>query len=150
MFLEKEIQELKSFLDKLDQKKAIVSSKTVGWHIDHALRTIYAIIKALQRSEPSLYKWRFNLGRVFILTFKFIPRGTAMAPENVVSHSNVNKERILVLLDKVEASLSRLTELHPCSHFVHADAGTLKLDEAKKFTLIHTRHHIKIIKDILK
>jgi len=150
MFLEKEIQQIRSYLEEIDINKTSISSSSVGWHLDHALRTIYAIIKALQRADPSLYKWEFNLGRVFILTFKFIPRGTAIAPKNLVSQSNVNKERILVLLNKTEASLARLTELDPNSYFIHADAGTLKLDAAKKFMLIHTRHHLKIIQDILK
>jgi len=150
MFLEKEINELESFLKSIDLEKASVSSVSVGWHIDHALRAIYVIIKSLQRSEPANYKWRFNLGRIFILTFKYIPRGTAKAPKNVISQSNINKERILVLLEKTKASIPQLSHLQPTNFFIHADAGYLKLKAAKKFLEIHTTHHIKIIEDILK
>ena len=47
-----------------------VSKATIGWQIDHSLKVINNVSKALQSSDPSEYKKNFSfLGKVF---FKYI------------------------------------------------------------------------------
>ncbi|MEM7379596.1 MAG: hypothetical protein AAF361_00205, partial [Bacteroidota bacterium] len=65
-FLSQELSELESYIrfrDSLDPK---VSKVPIAWHLDHTLRTINEIYKAVERSDPENYKARFNPGRSLV------------------------------------------------------------------------------------
>ena len=66
---------LENYVTKQDLINTTISKSAVGWHIEHSLLTIEQIIGAIKRSDPALYKWKFNFKRALVLTINKIPRG---------------------------------------------------------------------------
>ena len=126
-----------------------ISKSCVGWHIEHALLTIDAIVEALKRSNPKDYKWTFSLTRILVFTLNKIPRGRAQSPASVQPAKNFTidtlKDHIYISKQKMGA----LESLKPNNYFKHPFFGKLNLKPAIKFIEIHTKHHINIINDIL-
>ena len=62
------MQELKELIHQLENHIAVenklnakVSKVAVGWHIDHSLRLITAVINGLKKSNPDEFKKTFSL-----------------------------------------------------------------------------------------
>ena len=47
-------------------------------------------------------------------------------------------------------NILRFKEILPKAHFRHPIFGTLTREQSRHFIQIHTEHHLKIIRDILK
>ena len=58
---------LSSKINDFERKNIDVSKSSVGWHLEHSLKTIDQIITACKNSEPSAYQWKFKLNRFLIL-----------------------------------------------------------------------------------
>ena len=58
--LHKLLNQLESDISSFDKVNLAVSSVSVGWHIEHSLKTIDQIVTACKKSNPVNYKWRFN------------------------------------------------------------------------------------------
>ncbi len=130
--------------------KATVSVANVSWHIDHSLKVIFNIIDSLQKSDPKNYKWKFNTGRTLVLLLNKIPRGKGKAPAPVNPLEKASED---VLKKNCEDALQKINELDRLpanSYFLHPYFGNMNLNAAKKLLVIHTKHHIKIIEDIIK
>jgi hypothetical protein len=149
MLLEKELSVIESLLDKIERHNDRVSAAAVGWHIDHLLRVIIGMSRALQKSNPEDYKWQFNPARLVVLTFNFMPRGRGRAPKSVVAHEEIDEAGILKLLQEAGRQLSLIEDLPDKSNFNHPYFGLLNLRQTKNIIQIHTRHHLKIARDII-
>ena len=127
-----------------------VSAAPVGWHIAHSLLTIKVICSAIEASDPAVYRWQFNWKRSLIYTLGKIPRGKVRAPRIVQPPGEWNPVQLqheaAEAIHKIRA-LDQLTRNH---YFTHPFFGMLNLAPSKKFLLLHTRHHYRIIEDILK
>lgn len=148
--LEKLINEIESLISKQAKINTAISTSSVGWHIEHCLLTINLIIEAVKASDPSVYKWSFNFNRTLILSIGKIPRGRAKAPTIVQPNIDFNTETLKKHLNKVKQKLEVLNTLNKNHHFPHPYFGALNLKPTIKFLEIHTQHHIKIMKDIIK
>jgi hypothetical protein len=126
-----------------------VSSGSVGWHIEHSLLTIDMIIYGLEQSDPKNYKWKFSLPRLIVHTTGIIPRGGARAPKIVQPSENYKNTSLHDHLTSTTEKLKVLKTLHRDSFFIHPFFGKLNLNPSKKFMKIHTRHHLKIINNII-
>ena len=126
-----------------------VSKSSVGWHVEHTLLTINAIIDDLQKSEPKNYKHTYNLRKFLIFTIKKIPRGRAKAP-NVIIPQQFDNETVKIHLEKTKINVEKLNTINAESYFRHPFLGHIKLKPAIKFLGIHTTHHLKIINDIIR
>ncbi|TXI67312.1 MAG: DUF1569 domain-containing protein [Flavobacterium sp.] len=152
------MQELHKLLDKLqsdissfDKVNLAISSGSVGWHIAHSLKTIDQIVMACKYSNPSEYQWHFNFKRFLILSVaKKIPRGKARAPKIVRPEGEINQEILALSLEKVKEHLQNWKGLDANVHFPHPYFGVLNKKETENFLVLHTKHHLMIIKDILK
>ena len=148
--LHKLLNQLESDISSFDKVNLAVSSGSVGWHIEHSLKTIDQIVTACKNSNPSNYQWRFNFNRFLILTIaKKIPRGKAKAPKIVRPEGEISSETLGLSLSKVKENLMDWKDLDKNTHFPHPFFGILNKKETANFLALHTKHHLMIIDDIL-
>ncbi|MFK7923659.1 MAG: DUF1569 domain-containing protein [Bacteroidia bacterium] len=137
----------------IPQKAALdttVSHVSVAWHLDHGLKVINSISTALQKSDPSQFKRQINFTRMAVFLGGAMPRGVGKAPESVQPPEQILTEDILSQLDEARSNIDQFKTLAIDAHFDHPVFGTLNRDQVLRFLEIHTEHHLKIIRDILK
>jgi len=150
MILEQQLKKIEHHLEEhFSTQNEKVSNKGVDWHIDHILRVFISIGKALAKSNPKDYKWRFSLIRTLIFLKGSIPRGKGKAPKRVTAQGPIKKEDILIKLKTTRELLKQIEKLPRKNHFVHPYFGPLHVKDSKKFLRLHTDHHLKIIDDII-
>ena len=143
------LNKLQSNISTLNKVNLEVSGGSVGWHIEHSLKTIDQIVNACKNSNPSKYQWHFNFNRFLILSItKKIPRGKAKAPKVVRPEGEISKESLQLHLEKVSQNLENWNGLDKNVHFPHPFFGILNKKETEKFLVLHTNHHLQIIEDI--
>jgi hypothetical protein len=128
---------------------AAISASPVGWHIEHSLLTINAIIDQLHKSDTTKYKWKFKLPKLIVFTTKKIPRGRAKAPAAVQPNTFTEGS----LQQHIQLTKEKINSLATCQadqYFNHPFFGHLRLKDTIKFLQIHTAHHLSIISDIIK
>ena len=62
------VNQLESNISQFETTNNSVSGGSVGWHIEHSLKTIDQIITACKNSNPLNYQWQF-IGSIQILTY---------------------------------------------------------------------------------
>lgn len=144
------INELEQHILFLDKTNAAVSKATIGWHIEHSLKVLTQIIDAVEKSNPNTYKWRFNLKSALVLGLNKIPRGKGKAPKIVLPEENITSDTLKHHVEKTRFMITKIENLHPNNYFKHPYFGNMNLKPMKKFIAIHTNHHLKIIKDIIR
>ncbi len=143
------LQDIESKIIHAQVSNERVSKSNVAWHLDHSLKVINGVITTLQKSEPN-YKWRFNWKRILLLSIKIIPRGKAKAPKAVRSFEEITIADIERQLKTANFLLQELEAMDKNANFMHPYVGSMNVKQAIIFLGIHTRHHLKIIEDILK
>lgn len=127
-----------------------VSQVAVSWQIDHCLKVIISVCEALNSSNPSDYKWKFNYIRTLVFFKGSVPRGKVKAPKAVQTFGEIHLEDLNSQLDLAKKLIVQIAQLPSKSHFKHPFFGVLNVNQAIKFLNIHTHHHVKIIEDIVK
>ncbi len=149
--LEHLINQLESNISQFESTNLAVSGGSIGWHIEHSLKTIDQIITACKNSNPSNYQWQFNFKRFLILSvLKKIPRGKAKAPNIVRPEGEILPETLGMSLSKVKENLKNWEILDKNAHFPHPFFGMLTKKETENFLALHTKHHLMIMNDILR
>lgn len=143
------LNQLEHKIQYWETKNTQVSKATIGWHIEHSLLVINAVLLALQKSRPEHYIWSFNLNRFLILTFKKIPKGKAKAPKVVQPKENFDESTLRAHLAQTLNNIAILNQTLAEQYFPHPLLGDLKRDQTEKFLRIHTQHHLDIINLIL-
>ena len=64
------VNQLESNISQFETTNNSVSGGSVGWHIEHSLKTIDQIITACKNSNPVNYQWQFNFKRFLIKLLK--------------------------------------------------------------------------------
>lgn len=144
------VNELENLIGMADKINPNISAVPVGWHIDHCFLVINQIVKALEKSNPAEYQYKFNFKRWIAFTLKKFPRGVAKAPKQVKPVEAFDATKILETITQTKNSLSVFNRLQPNQFFVHPFFGKLNQKAALKMLTIHTAHHLAIIKDIIK
>ena len=142
------ISQLEINIDRQQMLAEEVSKSSVGWHIEHALLTINAIIGRIENSEPEKYRKKFSFPKILVFTMNKIPRGRAKSPATVVP-VRYDIESLRQHLEKTRSAISKLNALNADKYFEHPIFGDLKLKDTIKFLRIHTNHHLSIINDIV-
>jgi hypothetical protein len=142
--------QLESTVPQFEKLNQEISKSNVGWHIEHSLLTLNAIIDFLPNSNPKEYKWKFNFIRIVILTIKKIPRGKGKAPKVVQPKENYTLESLNNHLSVTKEKIKELKLMSSDRFFIHPYFGKIKLKQTINFLEIHTKHHLDIINDILK
>ena len=78
------------------------------------------------------------------------PRGSARAPKVVTSDTIVPKDALSEQLSLAKNNLIDFKTLPNESYFKHPYFGLLNVNMSLKFLVIHTLHHLKIVRDIVK
>ncbi len=147
--LKKYINEIYTYKNSGNILNNKISAANISWHIEHILLTTTKVINALSHSDATLFTQKFNLKRTIFLFAKTIPRGKAKAPKTVLP-VGVTEEELNTLYNKVTEKLVVLENSLPNQYFAHPFLGNLNKKQTIQFLCIHTKHHLKIIKDILK
>jgi hypothetical protein len=144
------LNDLEGKIDSKDSINPSVSKSDVSWHIAHSLKVISKVVETVKISNPQEYRWKFNHTRSFVYLFNYFPRGKGKAPKAVVPTDAQTSEQLREDLQTVRLMLLELKHLDAKSNFMHPYFGQLNLKQTKKFLALHTKHHLKIINDILK
>ena len=142
--------ELANYIPNFNQSNKSISEVTVGWHIEHCLLVIKQITSTVAQSEPKLYKSKFNMPRFFVFLSKTIPRGKAKAPKVVIPTEEITLDTLQASLTNTYQAITYLKDCEEHQYFMHPFFGQLNKKQTIKFLAIHTEHHLKIIRDILK
>lgn len=148
--LSAELDRVEDYLTQRDSLAVSVSAVDVAWHLDHLLKVITGIYSALEYSDPKGYSSSFKPVRTLVFTTGRMPRGVGKAPKSVLPPDNIRTEDVLAQLATARALLPMLEELDKRQYFDHPVFGVLNRKRTAKFLLIHTRHHLRIVKDIIK
>lgn len=148
--LKNQLEEIKHLIPESDKLCPAVSAATVGWHLQHILLVINSVVSALENADPGTYKSKTSFIKMMVLWTAKIPRGKAKAPKNVAPTAATDARTNLSLWDMAEKNIAILPTLPSASHFPHPFFGSLKLKRACRFLQIHTEHHLKIARDIMK
>ena len=144
------VPELANYIPNFNQSNKSISEVTVGWHIEHCLLVIKQITSTVAQSEPKLYKSKFNMSRFFVFLSKTIPRGKAKAPKVVIPTEEITLDTLQASLTNTYQAITYLKDCEEHQYFMHPFFGQLNKKQTIKFLAIHTEHHLKIIRDILK
>lgn len=144
------LDQLESYIQTYEKTSPAISQSTIGWQIDHSLIVINAVVEELKNSNPKNYKWKFNKIRLLIQIVNTIPRGKVRAPKVVKPIDVATFEDLTKKLELAKKNLAQMETLPANSYFNHPFFGDLKLKTAIWFLKLHTKHHLKIIEDILK
>ena len=148
--LEELIDELELFIKDQEKLNPAISAGSAGWHIEHCLLTIDIVMEALRISVPAQYQPKFNLWKNIVMISKIIPRGRAKAPRSVRPTRSHSTESLLQHVVNCRKQLNVFETLNRNHHFPHPYFGQMNSNQAMKFLRIHTVHHLKIIKEILR
>ena len=144
------LPELANYITHHNQSNKAISEVSVGWHIEHSLLVIKQITATVAQSEPKLYKYKFNISRFFVFLSKTIPRGKAKAPKVVIPVEEITIETLQESLKNTYQAVAYLKDCQEHQYFMHPFFGQLNKKQTIKLLAIHTEHHLKIIRDILK
>lgn len=143
------IDELERKISFIEQKNESISQVTVGWHLEHSLLAFIKMITAVEQSNPAEYKWKFNLSRSVVLALNKFPRGRGKAPDSVRPGEEITIVSITGLIAKAKQKAELFEKLNKDKFFKHPIFGDLRRDQARRIIVIHTKHHIKIINEII-
>jgi len=142
--------ELANYFADCNQSNHAISEASVGWHLEHSLLVIKQITATVAQSEPKLYKSKFNVKRFVVFLTKTIPRGKAKAPKVVIPSEEITLETLQESLKNTYGAITYLKDCEERQYFMHPFFGQLNKKQTIQFLAIHTEHHLKIVRDILK
>jgi hypothetical protein len=142
--------QLESHIPNFDKTNSRVSNSTIGWQIDHCLLVINGIVGQLENSNPSEFKSKWNFNKFMVFTTGKIPRGKARAPKIVTPVDVATAEELKAKIELAKTNILKLNSFPTNAHFKHPFFNNLNTKQTEKFLAIHTKHHLKIIEDILK
>lgn len=148
--LEELLDQLELQVPNYQRMDSRISRVNVGWHLAHSLVTLEKITESLSNSSPIKYSRRINLARAMFLRWGWFPRGFAKAPVEGRPEGPINEKSLQRQIVEAKAIIRELNALNPNHYFTHPYLGDLKLKQAKRFLQIHTRHHLKVIGDIIQ
>jgi hypothetical protein len=142
--------QLESHIPNLEKTNSKVSNSTIGWQIDHCLLVINGVVSQIEVSNPTEFQSKFNFNRFMVFITGTIPRGKVRAPKIVTPIGVATAEDLKTNIEIAKSNVSKLNNLPKNSYFKHPFLSDLNLKQTEKFLAIHTKHHLKIIQDILK
>jgi len=148
--LQEIIHQLENQIPNFEKTNVAVSQSTVGWQIDHSLLVINGVVEQLKNSNPENYKWKFKWIRTYIKIINKIPRGKVRVPKSVKPIDVANITDLTSKLELAKNNIAEMEKLSAKSYFTHPFFGDLNLKASIWFLKLHTKHHLKIIEDIVK
>ena len=150
------LDELKRYADRPDRLVPEVSAWSVGMHVEHcglAMEGMGARLSMSVNPDGSVAPsppvvW--SLPRLYVTVTGSIPRGKGKAPQPAVPEPSPPQDRIVAALATAEARIHEVQSLPEGAWYNHHVFGPFRRDKVLWFMGVHNRHHLKIIRDILK
>ena len=111
---------------------------------------INLVSESLVNSDPNLHNSGFNKWRFLLFNLDYIPRGKARAPKIVRPPELISNEALSSQFKLAYQNIENVKQADENSHFKHFVFGVLNKKRTIRFLCLHTHHHLKIIKDIVK
>lgn len=149
-YLNTQLKEMESYFPYLDALDPRISKVNVGWHLAHGFKVINVVCNALKTSSPNNFRPGFNLKREIVFILGSFPRGKAKAPKAVIPEGEIKLEDLVDTLESAKRNILEYDALERNNYFDHPYFNQLNKIQAKRLLEVHTQHHLKIIRDILK
>ncbi len=143
------LEDLRSSVASAALRAPAVSEWSIGMHVHHCCLAMIEICQSLISSTPPPPRSRFSLVTALVFLSGRIPRGRGRARDVVLPRQDVSPADLWTLLDQSERILTEVPDLDPKTWFRHFVFGVLDRDKTLRFILIHNRHHLRIISDIV-
>ncbi|AUP79846.1 DUF1569 domain-containing protein [Flavivirga eckloniae] len=143
------LSRIEDYVPYKDENNPAVSQASVGWQLDHTLKVINRVSESLEKSNPNDFKKDFNIIRSILFPFCFIPRGRAKSPKVVLPKNEISTTDLHDQLRDAKLHLNNIRFLNENAHFKHFIFGILPKVKTLRFLEMHTKHHLKIVWDIL-
>ncbi len=147
--MDSSIKKLRKYSDLSQIANPEVSSSSVGWHLAHSLLVIIKVSQSFVLSNEEHFSASFTWRKFIVFLVGKFPRGKAKAPE-AVQPMQYHEEDLDQLFAEAEKALEGLKLGNKNQFFKHPIFGNLNKKETLRFLQIHTNHHLKIIKDIVR
>lgn len=144
-----QLTQLEKSIPFKDKKNTSISKSDVGWQLDHTLKVINAVSSVLAKTNPTKYKKSFNLRRTILFRLGSIPRGKAKAPKAVMPPNTISTQDLINQVETAKTQIESIKALPKNAYFIHHVFGMLTKKQTLRFLEIHTKHHLKIVNDIL-
>jgi len=144
------IKELESYITVKDKRNNSVSTSDIAWQIDHSLKVFNLVSETLLNSNPELHSSKFNKWRLLCFTLGYFPRGKVKAPKYIRPPEIISIEDLELQLRAAYQNVENIKLADENAHFKHFIFGVLNKNRTIRFLQLHTNHHLKIIRDILK
>ena len=144
------LDEIEGYIPLKNHSNSSVSKGNIGWHLDHSLKVFNAVSEWTINSNPKDYERKFSFWRMVLFPLNYIPRGKVKAPKMVQPPATILDEDLQSQLRIAKHHISTLTNLPNTAYFKHFVFGKLSKKQTLKFLQMHTKHHLKIVEDILK
>ena len=144
------LNELEAQITNYSKLNQTISEGNVGWHIVHSCLVINSVCGAVLKSDASKFIKKFSIKAFLVLLLNSFPRGKAKAPSFTVPSEELSPASILQSIQDARKSLEALSKAGKNQYFTHPIFGDLNTADTFKFLAVHTNHHLKIIKDIVK
>ncbi len=125
-----------------------VSASAIGWHIEHVALTVDVFLKGLGRTDQGPYHPRPDPRKLLALWIGWIPRGAVQSPASVRPSAPPDEQALLEHVERTESALGHLPSIPAEAWVKHPVLGPLRRDAVARFIDVHTRHHLKIVRDI--
>lgn len=143
------LEKTATYINHSTQVNTAVSAASVSWHLSHSYKVLIAVGSTLQKTNPTEFKREYSIKKFIAMLAGYFPRGKAKAPKYVLPEKEFSQEELNTLLEEVKAVWSAVPTLPKNAYIKHHLFGHLNKVEAIRFGVIHTNHHLKIIRDIL-
>ena len=144
------LNELEAQITNYSKLNQTISEGNVGWHIVHSCLVVNSVCAAVVKSDASNFIKKFSFKAFLVLLLNSFPRGKAKAPSFTMPSEELSTASILKSIQSSRASIEALAKAGKNQYFTHPIFGDLNTGQTFKFLGVHTNHHLKIIKDILK
>lgn len=148
--LKNQLDLIEGFISKSEIINTNVSKANVAWHLDHSLKVINAVVKEMQISDSALYEDNFSFLGKLLIKLRFFPRGKAKAPKHVKPPEQILNNDIILQLAEAKQHIETIPSLNKNAFFKHPLFGNINTLRVIRFLEVHTNHHLKIIKSIVK
>ncbi len=137
--------------DDLQLRQPSISGWSVAQQLDHILKVCSAMLKGLIRPGEAPPAGINMIGRVILLVGR-IPRGRGKAPERLRG-VDASAEQLAASLEDVRRLLTevRAESFRPANNPIlrHPFFGGLTPAQTLRTIVVHTRHHLRIAREII-
>ncbi|MEM6805942.1 MAG: DUF1569 domain-containing protein [Bacteroidota bacterium] len=148
--MNKHFEKIEAFIPHRDNWNPAISKADVAWHLDHSLKVINRIYEALKSSSPEEYHFQISFLRWAAFSWGDFPRGIAKSPTVVLPPQDIKTEDLYTQLAEARAKMEIFNMLPKNSFYSHFAFKNINRKQSIRFLEVHTNHHLKIIRDILK